>query len=143
VSVHGRTEEGIFGGPGRKSLSPRLRDAAQQTVAEHGEDNHCDYDGGPISLESKGRHGNDHAGDRKGSGAIFREKADEPIFNISLRGKHCFEGVRKFVLCSAEHNEENCMEASWQEPSALFPSPAHTILFIIHKSGGGMSFNFG
>jgi len=47
VSVHGRTEEGIFGGPRRKALGPRLRNAARQTVAEHGEDNQCDYDVGP------------------------------------------------------------------------------------------------
>ena len=50
VSVHGRTEEGIFGGPGRKALGPRLR-AAQQTVTEHGEDDQCDNDISLIALE--------------------------------------------------------------------------------------------
>jgi hypothetical protein len=34
-------------------------------------------------------------------------------------------------LCSIDHNEEDYMRrarvASWQEPRALFPSPAHTI----------------
>jgi hypothetical protein len=43
-----------------------LQRAAQQAVAEHGEDNQCDYDVGPIALERKGRHGKDHAGDRRG-----------------------------------------------------------------------------
>jgi len=32
VSVHGRTEEGIFGGPGRKALGLWLRDDAQRQI---------------------------------------------------------------------------------------------------------------
>jgi len=50
VSVHGRTEEGIFGGPGRRALGPSLRGATQQTVAEQGEDNQCDDDLGFRSV---------------------------------------------------------------------------------------------
>ena len=40
--------------------------AAQQAVAERGEDNQCDGDVGPIAPERKGRHGKAHAGDRRG-----------------------------------------------------------------------------
>jgi hypothetical protein len=40
--------------------------AAQQAVAEHGEDDQCDNDVGQISLERKGYDRKDHASDRRG-----------------------------------------------------------------------------